>query len=204
LSIAVIANPHVKTRDELLRLSQGLKNREITATIVIGNLGLDPEEYAELLPNPYFLSGAEDDIRITKQARKLNALLDGNIIKLNNVVVAGVGGIEPHQNMERVLKLMRAGMLSGRIDVTLSYHPPRGCGDIIRSLNVRRGLDELRTFIRNTRPSFHICCGEYVDTCAISRTVIHVLGKGEAYALIRKSRGLITVKVLPLVLRQDP
>ena len=196
--IAIIANPRVKTRNELLRLAQEFRNAEIAATIVIGTLGLDPEEYAELLPNPYFLSGAEDDIRVTKQARKLNALLDGNVVEINNVVVAGVGGIDPHQNMERVLKLIAAGVPSKRIDITLSYHPPRGCGDLIETLKVRRGLDELRTFIEKIRPSLHICDGEYVDTCLINDTKTYVLGKGEAYALIRKDRRSITSRMLPL------
>ncbi len=196
--IAIVADPRVKTRNELLRLTRKLRGTGITATIVIGNLGLDPGEYAELLPNPYFLSGAEDDIRVTKQARKLNALLDGNVIKLNNIVVAGVGGVDPHQNMERVLKLMDSGALGRGIDVTLSYHPPRGCGDLVRALGVRRGLDELRTFIEKVRPSLHICCGEYVDTCLINDTKTCVLSRGEAYALIEKSHGSLTARVLPL------
>ncbi len=196
--IAIVANPRVKTRNELLRLAQEFQNAEIAATIVIGNLGLDPEEYAGLLPNPYFLSGAEDDIRVTKQARKLNALLDGNVVEINNVVVAGVGGIDPHQNMERVLKLVDAGTLGKRIDITLSYHPPRGCGDLIGTLKVRRGLDELRTFIEKIRPPLHICGGEYVDTCLINNTKTYVLGKGEACALIRKDRKSVTSRILPL------
>ncbi len=202
--IAIVANPRVKTRNELLRLTQEFRNAEITATIVIGNLGLDPEEYAEFLPNPYFLSGAEDDIRITKQARKLNALLDGNVVEINNIVVAGVGGIDPHQNMEHVLKLVDAGVPDRRIDITLSYHPPRGCGDLIETLKVRRGLDELRTFIGKIRPSLHMCGGEYVDTCLINDTKTHVLGKGEAYALIRKDRKSVTARILPLRYWHNP
>jgi len=198
LLVAIVADPRVKTRDELLRLTQRLRGAGITATIVIGNLGLDPEEYAELLPSPYFLSGAEDDIRVTKQARKFNALLDGNVVKLNSIVVAGVGGVDPHQNMERVLKLMDSGALGRGIDVTLSYHPPRGCGDLVRALGVRRGLDELRAFIEKVRPSLHICCGEYVDTCLINDTRTYVLGRGEAYALIEKSYGSLTARVLLL------
>ncbi len=198
MPIAVVANPHIRTRKELLKLAQGLQGTEATATIIIGNLGLDPEEYSKYLPNTYFLSGAEDDIRITKQARKLNALLDGNIIELNGITVAGVGGIDPHQNMERILRLVKKETLSKRVNVTLSYHPPRDCGDLIKTIKVRRGLDELRVFIRELQPLVHVCGGEYLDTCLISITRTYVLGKGEAFALIHEDEGTITVKVLPL------
>jgi len=198
LPIVVVSNPHVKTRKELLELAQKLRKPGITATIVIGNLRLDPEEYVRVLPNPYFLSGAEDDIRVTKQARKLNALLDGNVVEIGNVVVAGVGGVDPHQNMERVLRLLRTRSLGKRVDVTLSYHPPRGCGDFIKDLRLRKGLDELRDFIKAVNPMLHVCGGEYVDTCSVNGTAIYALGKGASYLLIEKNHGSLNAKVFRL------
>ncbi|MCD6340471.1 MAG: hypothetical protein J7L51_00780 [Desulfurococcales archaeon] len=143
-------------KEELGRaLLVNLINTYRVDTILIGgDCNLDPQN----LPlkdkvKYYILSGDKDDIYITKTSRKLGNLLDGSIVYLGNIAIAGISGLDCYQS---IIKLSKALSQSGnkvRINILVTHHPPKGCLDRIEALNIRAGLSSVRDLINKLRPN---------------------------------------------------
>jgi len=90
--------------------------------IILGGDGTPDPEY--LVRNKVLIvSGDEDDILITKKAREYNMLIDGRICEFKGLKIAGVGGLQPHQDIRRII---REG---SNINILISHYPPHGCLD---------------------------------------------------------------------------
>ena len=98
-------------------------------------------------PNPEHLtrdkvlivSGDEDDILITKKAREYEILMDGRIYDFKGLKIAGIGGLQSHQDIKRILSE------DSKIDILVSHYPPYGCLDTVRvgQRDVNIGIMEL-------------------------------------------------------------
>ncbi len=164
--LAVISNARFKTRKEWISNYLKLRNTyRNEATVFLGWPGLNPSDIVREINHPiYLVTGPRDDIIITKQGRKLGILMDGKIILHDDTSLAGIGGIDPHQNIE----LLRKGLKDHqRIDILLSYFPPKGCGDIVPHFHVRRGLNEILQAIRELKPKITVTSGRKAEECRL-------------------------------------
>ncbi|MCD6085267.1 MAG: hypothetical protein J7J20_07000 [Desulfurococcales archaeon] len=137
--------------EELLR--ELLMKHEVHIILIGGDCNLDPQK----LPfknriRYYILSGDKDDIYVTKEARKNNILLDGSIIRLNRVFIAGIGGLDYYQNVARLDKILSTSN-NLKIDILVIHHPPLGCLDLIEPLGLRAGLRTIRNLIVKLKPT---------------------------------------------------
>ncbi len=131
-----------------------IKVYRVDAILVGGDCNLDPQNLPLKDKVKYFvLSGDKDDIYITKISRKLGNLLDGNIIYLGNIAIAGISGLDYYQS---IIKLSKALSQSGnkvRVNILVTHHPPKGCLDRIDALNIRSGLSSVRDLIIKLKPN---------------------------------------------------
>ncbi len=168
-----------------------LKDAGSEYTVVIGNAGLSPSKYLSLgVPNPHFLSGVEDDILITKDARSFGRLLDSREEVIEGRRIWFVSGLEPHQSMELLLRRYCRGP-----DIIISYHPPHGCGDLIEHFGVRGGLVELAKFIDEVKPEMVLCRGRVNEVCSLRGTTVVALKPG-GVVLLDFSKELIRCYVI--------
>jgi Icc-related predicted phosphoesterase len=99
------------------------------------------------------VTGNMDDVSIARGLREIGVLIDGNIIVKNNIIIAGVGGIDPITSLEEVESKIES---FEKVDILVSHHPPKGAVDRT-FFGVRAGLRELRAFIEKYRPKLHLC-----------------------------------------------
>ena len=167
----------------------------VNAVIIGGDCNLDPEDLP--LRNKvkyYILSGDKDDVYVTKASRRQDNLLDGNIIHLNNIVVAGISGLDCYQTIVRLSKILN-NMKKPRVDVLVTHHPPQGCLDLIESLGLRAGLGIIRKLVIKLRPAA-VLTGHLRNrgVCYIGQSLVINPGPAEEgnYAILEfKNNGLL-------------
>jgi len=143
--------------------------------ILIGWCGFSTSLIKELKERRYFLvTSPYDDIAITKEARKYDVLLDGRIVKVKNIIIGGVGGLNPIQDMSRLSRILKPGII---LHILVSYHPPYKCGDLVSSLGIRRGLHELTEVLREVKPRLLVASGSTFEICKFGRTKALTLGE---------------------------
>jgi len=99
--------------------------------------------------------GDLDDIYILHKLRVLKANIDGKAIKLGNVLLLGIGGVNPHQSIRLLKKsLSRYIDLDDLIKILITHYPPYGILDYSESLRVHRGLGIINEVIDSLRPNF--------------------------------------------------
>lgn len=182
--ITIISNTHFKTRKEWISNYLRVRNTyQNEATVFIGWPGLNPSDIIREIKHPiYLVTSPSDDIIITKQGRKLGILIDGKIILHDNTLLAGIGGIDPHQNIELIKKDLRNHR---KIDILLSYFPPKGCGDMIPHFHVREGLTEILQAIHELKPKIAITSGRDTEECKVGNyTTVLTLGEEQNAVII--------------------
>jgi len=110
--------------------------------IILGGDGTPDPEY--LVRNKVLIvSGDEDDILITKKAREYNMLIDGRIWEFKGLKIAGVGGLQPHQDIRRIIRE------ESGINILISHYPPHGCLDrvLISHKEVNMGIIDLNKLL---------------------------------------------------------
>jgi len=192
LKVGIVVSPEARATSDIVHLARLLRDIGSELTIVIGNVGLSPRKYLSLgVPNPHFLSGVEDDIIITKDARSSGRLLDGREEVVGGRRVWFVSGLDPHQSMELLMR--RYGR--GGPDMIISYHPPHGCGDLIACLGVRGGLVELAEFIEEVKPEVVLCRGRVSEVCAVRGATVLAFKPGSV-VLLEFSEKLIRCRLV--------
>jgi len=91
----------------------------------------------------FYVSGNMDSISVVETARELGILLDGRVVEVEGILLAGIGRREEDLNRIR-------GEVGGEW-ILVSHYPPHGTGaDIassgrhVGSMAVRHAIDELR------------------------------------------------------------
>ncbi len=157
----------ITTEEELRKLLRLLLNAGTEAAILLGfpNIPLIKPPAAETMKT-LVVTSMLNDIQVTKKGRKHSILLDGEVKEINEVTVGGVGGIDPHQNIDAVIKNRE------KPEVIVSYFPAKGCGDYIPQLNVRKGLGELKELINHVKPATLITGGTTNEECRMHETLV--------------------------------
>jgi Icc-related predicted phosphoesterase len=98
------------------------------------------------------VTGNVDSWRVAEALEELGFLVDGRVVEAAGLRVAGVGGLDPHGDAERV------AAAAGRrgVDVLLSHYPPRGVVDETYS-GCRGGLEAVRRLAEALRPRLLLC-----------------------------------------------
>ncbi|MCD6323912.1 MAG: hypothetical protein J7L55_02240 [Desulfurococcales archaeon] len=176
MKLAVVASRRLKSREELERLINALHALNPDALILLGWPGLHPGNLISKLKSlHYLITSPYDDILITKTYSTFNALLDGKMIELGGVLVAGIGGLNTLQDILKVKEGPAPNIL-------ITYHAPHGCGDLIKELGVRKGIPELNELIKMKKPPLTISKGLMRTECRVNGA--RALTVPETYAVI--------------------
>ena len=101
------------------------------------------------------MPGDLDDIYILHKLRLLKANIDGKAIRLGNVLLLGIGGVNPHQSIRLLKKSLSKYIdLDDLTKILITHYPPYGILDYSESLGVHRGLRIINEVIDNLRPNF--------------------------------------------------
>ncbi len=178
MRIVVTPSETIKTLEELQGLLRPILETGAEATILLGfpNIPLIEPPAKETI-KIMAVTSILNDIQVTKKGREHSLLLDGEVKKVKEITLAGVGGIDPHQNIEALIKSKE------KPEVIVSYFPTKGCGDYIPQLNVRKGLEELKELINQVNPATLITGGTSNDQCRIHETLILTVTK-KSYLII--------------------
>lgn len=101
----------------------------------------------------YGVTGNLDDHYIYRYMQSRGILLDGEVKKEKDYLVAGIGGLSTANNIERVEK--KLGELGGDKLIILSHYPPLGFNDKTFT-GEHAGLPVLREFIEKHDPVLFI------------------------------------------------
>ena len=97
------------------------------------------------------VTGNMDDLHIARILRDNNWLLDGRVEYYSSgLVVAGIGGLQPVQDLKRVISILSSQPPREKL-LVLSHYPVHGFLDLTYS-GVHAGLYELRDFIDEFKP----------------------------------------------------
>ena len=97
------------------------------------------------------VTGNLDNASIYRLLRDAGALADGRVLEVLGFKIAGVGGLDPATNIERLETSLSEGL---RPDIMISHHPPRGILD--RTLiGVSGGLESIARLTRQLKPGLH-------------------------------------------------
>ena len=138
-----------------------LATEEPDLIVVGGDYCSDPEVLTRLGTDILLVSGEKDDIYLTKRAKSLNIFLDGRVAYLKSTIFAGVGGIEPHQNIRRITDKHLEP-----VDILVTHYPPKGCLDIVMG-NLKAGLAEINLLVTNLKPKI-ILTGHFHNNSGIT------------------------------------
>lgn len=119
------------------------------------NLLKDVDKYA-------IITGECDDIYMTKHAKELNVLFDGNVLEIYGVKMGFIGGLSVHQSLRRLM-----GRYNGYLDVLVTHFPPKGCLDLILS-KYHAGLVEVLDIVLKYGVKY-VLTGHYHDNVGICR-----------------------------------
>lgn len=163
--LRVLNGRMVKTRRELsVLMSEGVE-----AYIFLGGPRLPLRHINEILRSSFYIvTGKYDDIYVTKVARDLGRLLDAQVLDLGGYRMVGIGGIDPHYCISKVLKLL--SNIDTREVLVFSYLPAMNWCDLIPVLNVRTGLPELSDLIKRVKPRLFVSLGSE-SCCRLSEDI---------------------------------
>lgn len=136
---------HPRRLDWLVKAARYL---EVDAVLLCGDVSVGESVISELSRyNVLAISGDEDDIYVAKLIRKYGILIDGRVVEISGLRVAGIGA------MNTSLDCMTLSSASGKVDILLTHYPPYGCLDSVAPLYVASGLKSVRTLIETLKPS---------------------------------------------------
>lgn len=166
------------------RLAKALK--EVELLILGGDLSFDLNLFKGV-GKLAVVTGECDDIYLTKCARKLGILLDGDIMEACGLKIGFIGGLSVHQSIRRLMR--RCG---GHLDILVTHFPPKGCLDLILD-RYHAGLVEVLSIVQRYGVRY-VLTGHYHDnvgSCRVGSALVVnpgplMLGK---YLLINCSRG---------------
>ncbi len=183
MQVLIISHIRFTRKSDARIMKRVAENMQADSIYFLGWPGLHPQTLVDELGNFLFITSYKDDIAITKEGRKRGLLLDGKMIKQDGLVISGIGGINPHHDMERLRKQIydREGNIRNLI---LSYFPPYGCGDHVALLGKKRGLVELLHFLAEVRPDYLISAGEKKQFCRMYRVNVLTLDDSTNAALV--------------------
>ncbi|WP_292319387.1 metallophosphoesterase family protein [Caldisphaera sp.] len=124
--------------------------------ILISSGDFECLESAELFSNAnntFAVSGNMDDVSIMKLLSKNGILLDGKIKRINNITIAGIGGIDPRTNITSLRNELTKS--NYKIDILISHNPPYGILDMTY-FKIRAGLKELKELSEFIKPKLHL------------------------------------------------
>jgi putative phosphoesterase len=137
-------------------LSEVLKKEDSDLVILSGDI--ECYDLIEVLENIndrlLAVTGNMDDISILRGLRDLNVLIDGKVVKRHNLLIGGVGGLDPITSLEELKQNISRSQ--AKIDILVSHHPPKGAVDKTL-IGLRAGLEELRDFVIEHKPKLHLC-----------------------------------------------
>ncbi len=193
LKIFIVANVKVRKKEELNDLVNAVHALTPDTIFFIGWPGLHPANLQSSLQlKHYLVTSPHDDILITKFLQANGSLLDGKYVFIKGITVAGIGGLNPLQNLRKVLSAKEIP------EILLTYHPPYGCGDLIRHLGVRRGLPELHEVIKTKKPRLHISSGSEKDECRINSSTVLTLPEKTGIIVEASKSSLLDWEVIRL------
>jgi hypothetical protein len=183
MPLIIISHLRLTRKSEVMKIKRAAESVYANSIGFLGWPGLHPQTLVNELGNFYFVTSPKDDIVVTKEGRKRGLLLDGRTIKRGKLMVSGVGGINPHDDMERLRKLIPGHEGSAK-HLILSYFPPYGCGDQIALLGKKRGLVELLQFLAEVRPDYVISTGEKNQVCNVHGVNVMTLNDSTNAAIV--------------------
>lgn len=135
-------------------IKEFIAKRNLGDLILIGgDLCLDPS----IVEKPYLaIPGDLDDIHILTVLKRHNRNVDGKVIKKGNLLIAGIGGINPHQSVRLLFKKLNNLKLITKkhVKILVTHFSPYKCLDIVKVYNVRRGLKIINNFINFFKPHY--------------------------------------------------
>ncbi|MDP8003041.1 MAG: metallophosphoesterase family protein [Caldisphaera sp.] len=111
------------------------------------------EIFLNLFKNPIAVTGNVDDVSIMRILDKNGVLLDGRIKTINNLLFAGIGGIDPRTNIISIKKKLETARK--KIDILLSHNPPHGILDKT-IFGIGAGLKEINEINSLYNPRLHL------------------------------------------------
>ncbi len=99
----------------------------------------------------FAVTGNMDDTHIARILRDNDWLLDGRVAVIGDVVLAGVGGLQPIQDIERLRALLPRTLTPRHKLLVLAHHPIHGHLDKT-FMGVHAGLYEARRFVEEFKP----------------------------------------------------
>lgn len=128
------------------------------------------------------VTGNLDHAGVSAILRNAGILIDGEVVEVEGLRIAGVGGMDVHSSIEKL-----KSRATGGFDVLVTHHPPRGAVDRT-FIGVRAGLAEVRMLVEKYKPKLHLCghIHEARGTARIGDTIVVNAGplKKGYYAVI--------------------
>ncbi len=105
----------------------------------------------------YAVTGNMDDTHIARLLSDYGWLLDGRVAVHGDYVFAGIGGLQPLQNIEAVKRLLEQHGLvgGGRVLIVLAHHPVHGKLDTT-FMGTHAGLYETRRLVEELHPRLYM------------------------------------------------
>ncbi|GAB6148275.1 metallophosphoesterase family protein [Stetteria hydrogenophila] len=97
------------------------------------------------------VTGNMDHAGITRILREAGILIDGEVVEVEGLKIAGAGGLDPLTSIS-----MLRSKASGPVDVLVTHHPPRGVVDRVFT-GIHAGLEEVKELIEELKPRVHLC-----------------------------------------------
>lgn len=143
----ILATSRVTHPYQLNYIAAVARQAEVNLLLLCGDVIINEDFIKELSNiNILMISGDEDDIHITKLAKKYNILLDGKIVEVDSVKIGGIGAINTFLDYSTIISS------SERIDVLLTHFPPYGCLDRRAPLYISSGLKSLHILLKTVKP----------------------------------------------------
>ncbi|MGC9111984.1 metallophosphoesterase family protein [Acidilobus sp.] len=98
------------------------------------------------------VTGNLDDPSIRRALDGGGVLVDGRLVRVQGLNIAGVGGIDFRSD---IVKLRRTVSGSEPIDLLVTHYPPRGVLDLAY-IGVHIGLPEIGLLVRELKPKIHL------------------------------------------------
>ncbi|AEM39317.1 metallophosphoesterase [Pyrolobus fumarii 1A] len=101
------------------------------------------------------VTGNMDDIHIARLLRDYGWLLDGRVEVIGKYVIAGVGGLQPVQDVARLEELLPKALTRESILIVLAHHPIHGYLDVTFA-GVHAGLYETKKLVDHFKPHVYL------------------------------------------------
>ncbi len=175
MEILVVKSPKLLWEEEIRGFLDRVSELSPEAAVLIGWCGFSTHLIKELRKRKYFLvTSPYDDIAVTKEARKYGVLLDGKAVRIKDIIIGGVGGLNPIQDIGRLSRILGSRIT---LNILVSYYPPYGCGDLVHALGVRKGLQELTEIIKEIKLRLLVSGGNASEVCRLGSIKALALGE---------------------------